>query len=73
MAKKSTKDELAGILADSLNKKFKNSSYRTAFFLDGTGDSPSEIKGWVKTGSSMLDLAVSNRPNGDFPLVELLK
>jgi len=75
MAKKSKAqqaDELATALGESiregLNKKFKNTNYKVAYFLDGDTDSPSEVQGWVGTGSSMLDLAVSNRPNGGFPV-----
>ena len=76
MAKKKTKaeqtEELAATLGKSiqegLNKKFKNTNYKVAYFLDGDTDSPSEVGGWVGTGSSMLDLAISNRPNGGFPV-----
>ena len=75
MAKKSKAqqaDELATALGESiregLNKKFKNTNYKVAYFLDGDTDSPSEVKGWVGSGSSMLDLAISNRPNGGFPV-----
>ena len=75
MAKKSKAqqaDELATALGESiregLNKKFKNTNYKVAYFLDGDTDSPSEVGGWVGTGSSMLDLAISNRKNGGFPV-----
>lgn len=73
MAKKSIEieslqDELAGILASNLNKKFKNSNYKVAYFLEGDEDSPSEVSEWISTGSSMLDLAISNRPNGGLPV-----
>jgi recombination protein RecA len=61
-------DSLAIELADSLNKKFKNTGYQTAFFLDGDTKAPSEVKGWVGSGSSMLDLAISNRKEGGFPV-----
>ena len=61
-------DSLALELADSLNKKFKNTGYQTAFFLDGDTKAPSEVRGWVGTGSSMLDLAISNRKEGGFPV-----
>jgi recombination protein RecA len=61
-------DSLASELADSLNKKFKNTGYQTAFFLDGDTKAPSEVRGWVKSGSSMLDLAISNREEGGFPV-----
>ena len=40
-------DSLALELADSLNKKFKNTGYQTAFFLDGDTKAPSEVRGWV--------------------------
>ncbi len=58
----SVKDDLAGVLADSLNKKFKD--YKVAYFLDGTDNTPTDVKEFVSTGSTMLDLAISNRPNG---------
>ncbi len=61
-------DSLALELADSLNKKFKNTGYQTAFFLDGDTKAPSEVRGWVGSGSSMLDLAISNRKEGGFPV-----
>jgi len=56
------KDELAQVLADSLNKQFKDT--KVAYFLDGSNATPTDIKEFVSTGSSILDLAISNRPNG---------
>jgi recombination protein RecA len=61
-------DDLATSLATDLNKKFKGSGYQTAYFLDRDTASPSEVRGWIGSGSSMLDLAISNRPNGGFPI-----
>ena len=58
----SVKDELAHVLADSLNKQFKDT--KVAYFLDGSDTTPTDIKEFVSTGSSVLDLAISNRPNG---------
>ena len=58
----SVKDELAQVLADNLNKNFKNN--RVAYFLDGSDSTPTDIKEFISTGSSILDLAISNRPNG---------
>ena len=55
-------------IQEGLNKKFKNTNYKVAYFLDGDTDSPSEVGGWVGTGSSMLDLAISNRKGGGFPV-----
>ena len=57
-----TKDDLANILADTLNKKFKN--FKVAYFLDGSDSTPTDIREFLSTGSSILDLAISNRPNG---------
>ena len=69
MAKKkeSSRDELSSLLADNLNKKFK-SSHKVAFFLDGEEQTPTDLDEWVSTGSPMLDLAISNRPNGGLPV-----
>ena len=67
MAKAKTKrDELASVLANSLNKQFKG--MKVAYFLDGAEDTPTDLTEWVSTGSSILDLAISNRPNGGLPV-----
>ena len=58
----STRDELAGQLAASLNKQFKDT--KVAYFLDGSDTTPTDIKEFISTGSTLLDLAISNRPNG---------
>tara|TARA_R110000824_G_scaffold107300_1_gene253521 strand:+ start:932 stop:2026 length:1095 start_codon:yes stop_codon:yes gene_type:complete len=58
----SVHDVLANVLADSLNKKFKD--MKVAYFLDGSDTTPTDIKDFISTGSSMLDLAIANRPNG---------
>ena len=52
-----TRDELAGVLADTINKQFKD--MKVAYFLDGTDTTPTDIKDFVSTGSTMLDLALS--------------
>jgi len=60
--KKSVTDDLANAIADNLNNKFKDN--KVAYFLDGSDITPTDIKDFVSTGSSMLDLAISNRTNG---------
>ena len=47
----STRDELAGVLADTINKQFKD--MKVAYFLDGTDTTPTDIKDFVSTGSTM--------------------
>ncbi len=72
MAKSKSKleleDALANTLADSINKQFKGQALKTAFFLDGDDDAPSNVKDWISSGCDSLDLAISNRPNGGFPV-----
>lgn len=72
MAKKSAaaepddlRDSLADSLVEALNKENKDGG-KIAFFLNDAED-PSQIVDWVSTGNSMLDLAISNRPNGGVP------
>ena len=57
----SNKDELASVIASELNKTFKHQ--QVAYFLDGNQETPTDVMGWVSTGSTMLDLAISNRPD----------
>jgi recombination protein RecA len=66
-------DNLASVLADNLNKKFKSSNYKVAYFLEGDTDAPSEVTEWVSTGSTMLDLAISNRPHGGLPVGRIIE
>ena len=56
----STRDELAGQLAASLNKTFKDT--KVAYFLDGSDTTPTDIKD--TTFFNLLDLAIANKPNG---------
>ena len=60
------RDKLAEVLADSLNKKFKD--FKVAHFLDGADETPTDLTEWISTGSSMLDIAIANRPNGGIPV-----
>lgn len=61
-------DELGSVIADALNKKFKSTNIKTAYFLDGDADAPTIISEWVPTGSTLLDLAISNRKYGGLPV-----
>lgn len=77
MAKKkkenTNRDELTDLLADSLNKKFNKTHHKVAYFLDGSKDSPTDVNDWVSTGSTVLDLAISNRPNGGLPVSKIVE
>ena len=56
------RDDLANVIASELNKTFKHQ--QVAYFLGGDDETPTDIGGFVSTGSSMLDLAIANKPNG---------
>jgi recombination protein RecA len=57
------RDELAQVIADSLNKLNKDSD-QVAYFLDGKEDTPTDFTDFISTGATMLDIAISNRPHG---------
>jgi len=57
------RDELAQVIADSLNKLNKDSD-QVAYFLDGKEDTPTDFSDFISTGATMLDIAISNRPHG---------
>jgi recombination protein RecA len=67
MSKNETSKDVSNELAETLNKRFKTFD-KVAYFLGEDEFSPSDITDWISTGSSMLDIAISNRPNGGFPV-----
>jgi len=67
------KEDLTDILAQSLNKKFAKEHKKTAYFLDGGSESPTDVPEWISTGSTILDLAISNRPNGGLPVSKIVE
>ena len=78
MAKKSNttqetsqRDELVELLANELNKGNKDGG-KIAYFLDEK-ENPAEISDWISTGSSILDLAISNRPHGGLPVGKMVE
>lgn len=78
MAKKSSvtkesgqRDELIELLANELNKANKDGG-KIAYFLDEQ-ENPAEISDWISTGSSILDLAISNRPHGGLPVGKMVE
>jgi recombination protein RecA len=69
MAKKeknTDRDELADLIVNTLNKSQKDGS-KVACFLDSQED-PQMVSDWISTGSTLLDLAISNRKNGGLPV-----
>jgi recombination protein RecA len=66
MAKKSNKDEgredeLASSIVEALNKNFKDGQMA---YIIGQEETPTDLTDFISTGSSLLDLAISNRVGG---------
>lgn len=57
------RDELAELIAESLNKMNKDSD-QIAYFLDGRESTPTDFTDFISTGAAILDVAISNRPHG---------
>jgi recombination protein RecA len=70
MAKEKKEIDLAEVLAESLNKQSK--TQRVAYFLD-SDEVPTNVEGWVSTGTAMLDVAISNRPYGGIPVGRIVE
>lgn len=68
---KSKKEESAVSLGDSIisaiNDRFKTNTYKTAYHLTDP-DVISDVTDYVSTSSMMLDIAISNKPDGGFPV-----
>jgi recombination protein RecA len=65
------RDEIISSLVDEINKANKDKG-KTAYLLDEQED-PSTISDWISTGSSILDLAISNRPDGGLPVGRMVE
>jgi len=66
-------EDLASVLASTLNAKFKETNQKVAFFLDKDVDSPSNVTDWISTGNDIVDLAISNRPYGGLPVGRIIE
>jgi len=77
MAKKSNsgqesnRDDLIDLLQTELNKANKDGG-KIAYKLDEQ-DNPADVTDWISTGSSILDLAISNRPHGGLPVGKMVE
>lgn len=75
MAKKIATDtinSLADELINIVNTKFKGEILDPASYLS-SDYTASNIKNWVSTGDDILDLAISNRPNGGLPVGRIIE
>ena len=58
-----SKSSLVSELRSSLNKQAKHT-----IAYDLHGENPTEVKTWIPTGSTVLDLVISNREGGGIPV-----
>jgi recombination protein RecA len=65
------RDDLALLLHNELNKSNKDGS-KVSYFLD-QDDNPSDVTEWISSGSTLLDLAISNRKDGGFPVGKMVE
>jgi len=70
-SKAADRDELALLIAESLNKL--NKDEQIAYFLDGREDTPTDIDDFISTGATMLDIAISNRPHGGLAVGRMIE
>jgi recombination protein RecA len=68
-----TSDDILDSLILAVNNKFKDSQgLAVASFLADPGV-PTEVTDWIESGCSVLDLAISNRPNGGYPVGKIIE
>ena len=70
--KPTVRDELSSIISKNLGKKFKDIE-QAVWFLDEPEDAPTNVTDWISTGSKILDLSISNRPNGGYPVGKIVE
>ena len=68
----SVRDELANVLADSLNKQFKD--MKVAYFLDGSDTTPTDIKEFISTEIEWIPLnSVNVEKNKEETVINFLE
>lgn len=65
------RSELAELVHKALNKASADGT-KVAYFLDEEED-PSMVSDWISTGSTLLDLAISNRKKGGLPVGRIIE
>ena len=65
------KDDYSDIFSYALNEL--NKEYKQVAYILGSGFAPTEVKNWVPTGSTLLDMIISNRPDGGWPVGKVVE
>lgn len=64
---------LASAISKSINRKSSKDDGRKVAFRLNDKESPSEIDDWVSTGSTVLDLMISNQEEGGLPTRKIVE
>lgn len=64
-------DDIGADILTLINKQFKDSPGLVATYL--SDDNISDVTGWIGTTSTELDLAISNRKNGGWPVGRIIE
>lgn len=67
-----TVDALSSELINTINTQFKDNAYTAAYFLADPAVA-TDVKDWISTGCTILDLAISNKPNGGHPCSKIIE
>jgi recombination protein RecA len=55
-------------LTNYINSFYKKNNDKVAFSLDGSDFNPSDVTDYIPSGNDILDIVISNRKNGGFPV-----
>lgn len=66
-----TDDNLSSEIITALNTQFKDQGH-TAYYLSDP-DVATDVTDWIPTGHTLLDIAVSNRANGGWPVGKIVE
>ncbi len=67
------REKLRNSIISIVNKSVGDSAGKVAYLLSEDEFCPSDVTGWISTGSDMLDLIISNTPNGGIPIGKIIE
>lgn len=65
--------DLASVISKSINSKTESDDGRKVAFRLDDKESPSEVDNWISTGSTVLDLMISNQEEGGLPTRKIVE
>lgn len=65
-------DALSSELISAINTKFKDHGHQAAYYLSDPNVA-TDVKDWIPTGHTLLDIGVSNRPHGGWPVGKIIE